>query len=98
MKSYAKNGYGQVCGFDSKRKRDAFVKLVNEKIAKDAEEYGWRMDKKEFMMVCPARDAYRAMASDARAERNGKVGFGYYDMNTLEYYDGEWAVLDQMPA
>ena len=81
-KSYARNGYGQVCAFDSRQERDTFVRLVNERVSGD-----------RLMAACTAREAYSVRD---KVDEDGEVGTRYFDMSITEYFDGDWAVLDQM--
>lgn len=93
MKSYAKNGYGLVFAFDSRRKRDAFIQLVNDNVTNDGG------PKEECMMTCTAREAYKERDSKDRFEGD-EFGRNYYDMDVLEFYwfNDYWTVLNQMPA
>ena len=84
MKSYARNGRGQVCAFDSRHERDEFVRLVNARVTNDG-----------IMTACTAREAYKVRDM---VDEDGEAGACYYDMSVLEFYDGDWDVLDQMPA
>lgn len=91
MKSYAKNGFGQVCAFDSKRERDAFIQLVNDKLTQEDS----RVSENSFMTTCTAREAYKVRDNK---DNDGEFGWYYYDMNAIEFFEGDWDVLDQMPA
>lgn len=90
-KSYAKNGYGLVFAFNSKRERDAFIQLVNDNVAND------RGPKEECMTTCTAREAYKERDSKDRID-DDEYGRNYYDMSITEFYwfNDYWMVLDQM--
>ena len=81
-KSYAMNGYGQVCAFESRQERDTFVRLVNERVSGNG-----------LMSACTAREAY---AVRDKVDEDGEVGSRYYDMSVIEFFDGDWDVFDQM--
>ena len=93
MKSYARNGRGEVCAFNSRAERDRFVQLVNEKLDNDRMES--RVDDESYMTTCAARDAYKVRD---RVDKDGEAGAKYYDMRVLEFFDGDWDVLDKMYA
>jgi hypothetical protein len=76
------NGHGQVCALDSRQERDEFVRLVNERVSGDG-----------LMAACTAREAY---AVRDKVDEDGEVGSRYYDMNVIEFFDGDWDVFDQM--
>ncbi len=81
-KSYARNGHGQVCAFESRQERDTFIRLVNERVSGN-----------RLMTACTAREAY---AVRDKVDEYGERGAYYYDMSVTEYYDGDWDVFDQM--
>jgi len=92
-KSYAIDGHGNVCMLNSKFERDEFVRLVNEKLDNDRKES--RVDPKSYMTACTAREAY---AVRDKVDMYGERGSRYFDMNVIEFFDGDWDVFDQMPA
>ena len=47
------------------------------------------------MTTCTAHEAYKVRD---RVDKDGEVGAKYYDMRVLEFFDGDWDVLDKMYA